>query len=74
LAFGTRGKFDGRRLRTLEDLRPIVTEQDKRFYCLLPNRKSLFETISRVFPESRVLTANPDSATVLLHEPKASEP
>jgi 4-amino-4-deoxy-L-arabinose transferase len=74
LEFGTRGRFGGRRLRRLEDLRPIVTEQGKRFYCLLPNRKSLLEAIPRVFPESRVLAVNPGSAYVLLNEPKASEP
>ena len=74
LEFGTRGKFGGRRLRTLEDLRPIVTEQDRRFYCLLPNRKSLLESLPRVFPESRVLAVNPGSAYVLLHEPTASRP
>jgi hypothetical protein len=74
LEFGTRGTFGGRRLRSLEDLRPIVTKEDKRFYCLLPNRKSLLEAIPTIFPESRVLAVNPGSATVLLRDPKTSEP
>jgi len=74
LEFGMHGKFGGRRLRTLEDLQPIVTKEDKRFYCLLPNRRSLLEAIARVFPERRVIAVNPGSATVLLHEPKASDP
>jgi len=41
---------------------------------LLPNRRSLLEAIARVFPERRVIAVNPGSATVLLHEPKASDP
>jgi hypothetical protein len=74
LEFGMHGKFGGRRLRTLEELQPIVAKGGKRFYCLLPNRRSLLEAIPSVFPESRVIAVNPGSATVLLHEPKASEP
>ena len=41
-------------------------------YVHFVREKSLLEAISRTFPESRVLAVNAGSATVLLHEQKAS--